>query len=148
MQSTIVRASTQLPPPIAWLDRWVFRVGTGVFVIAVLANVALSPAREWVPWAFSGAFMGIGGYYLLRLVVRFHAVIRNPHMNARRVRSYLVFVLVVLGCFVALLLAGLFLWPRAYVLNLLAVPMPTGVAMSVVRLWKETFEWPIPGEAR
>src|SRR5262245_13623713 len=109
---------------------WSPRVGVGVFSLSVLLNVAFTATDRWLPFAFASAFMGLAAYYMLRFVVRFQVWVGNKSTTGDRLRRFLVFILGLMGVFTLELVVGLVLWPKSYVVTLLGIAIPTGVAIS------------------
>lgn len=135
-------AQERLPEIIQRLERWVPRVGLSVFSSALMANLVVSSLSQWLPFAVISAFMGVASYYMLRVVLRFHLWIGNVGMTQERVKGFLVLALGVSGVFSLMLVIGLLVWPKSYVVTIMAITMPMGLMMSAVRIWKEISQFP------
>jgi len=124
-----------MPGFICWLDRWALRLGSGIFVSGILANLILTETKVWAPFALLSILMGVFCYYTPRVLVRF--LKWTTPISSRRRRIVLLSWLIPAGLFLLALGLGLALWPRSGVVNALAVLMPAALGSSVARLWRE-----------
>jgi len=134
--------SEDTPRVIQWLERWGLLAGVVVFFVGLVVNFVMYPAREWLPMAIVSAILGPAAYLMLAAIVRFQLWVRNPYMNRSRVTRLLHTALVFAAIFALMLIVGLIAWPRTATVNLFALAIPMGMALSVAHLWKQRSAFP------
>ena len=118
------------------VGRLIPRVGAVLFISAIGANLLFGTAGKWLPVAVISLVVGVAAYYMLRVLFKLHVIIGNVYMNESRVKRYLRFVLVFASIFSLMLLIGVLIWPKSYMLNIFGIAIPAGMAMSAMRIWE------------